>query len=724
MIETPRHISNNHMDMVRFNGIEDNEYRKVASAVGLVIRVLVSTRRATEDSRAATVFADRQGSDPAMDVDIATSSQKLQARRDLIDLLYFDEIDARLLSLKSAHKATCQWLLEKDEYRQWLIPERVHDHHGFLWIKGKPGTGKSILMKFLNDHARHTAKAKHGSFVLSFFFNARGEELERSTLGLYRSLLWQLIENFPDIGAVLDLFGTNAYRVLQRSGWQLEPLKQTLANAIEYFNGGRELHLFIDALDECSDDDVADMVSFFEELGERAAGHDLNLRICFSSRYYPTIFVERGFEIKLDEEEEHDLDIVRHIKSQLKLERSKQADALRNQILEKSAGIFLWVALVIPILNKACSSGKVDRFQKCLNDIPSGLHELFEMIVSRDEEDLDDFRLCIQWILFAIRPLKMEEYFFALREADNQAILSSWNSGEISPGDLRQFVLSSSKGFAELTKTRSKKKEPTVQFIHESVRDFFLLKNSDGMRRLWPQLDGKSFASSSHETLKTRCHDEVTRRGQDSIPSLVPFKDSLPKATSEDAKSLRNLVATRLPFLEYATSYLLGHADAAAVDFPQATLLEMYPLDVWGNFYNVFAKYETHRYNCLANLMTILHGYTRIKFQLIHYLLARGMDVHEKNMAGSTPMSLAASDNDESLLDLVLKHGAKVDGKDRLGQTPLSYAAENGGIGIVELLLKHGAEINLKDAYNRTPIFYAAENGEIGIVELLLKQRC
>lgn len=39
---------------------------------------------------------------------------------------------------------------------------------------------------------------------------------------------------------------------------------------------------------------------------------------------------------------------------------------------------------------------------------------------------------------------------------------------EIDDEDMEKYMLSSSKGLAELTKLKS----PTVQFIHESVRDF------------------------------------------------------------------------------------------------------------------------------------------------------------------------------------------------------------------------------------------------------------
>lgn len=81
-------------------------------------------------------------------------------------------------------------MLQKPEYQDWLDTAKSPDHHGLLWIKGKPGSGKSTLMNFIVANAH---KMKGDVVIISFFFNARGEDLEKSTLGMYRSLLYQLL---------------------------------------------------------------------------------------------------------------------------------------------------------------------------------------------------------------------------------------------------------------------------------------------------------------------------------------------------------------------------------------------------------------------------------------------------------------------------------------------------------------------------------------------------
>ena len=122
----------------------------------------------------------------------------------LVDSLRFEQIDSRQMTIKNAHAKTCKWLLKNSEYVDWLDATKLSEHHGFLWIKGKPGTGKSTLMKFALAVARKTMK---DMIIISFFFNARGEELEKSTIGAYRSLLLQLVERLPALQCVFDLLG-------------------------------------------------------------------------------------------------------------------------------------------------------------------------------------------------------------------------------------------------------------------------------------------------------------------------------------------------------------------------------------------------------------------------------------------------------------------------------------------------------------------------------------
>ncbi|RYP93832.1 hypothetical protein DL770_000028 [Monosporascus sp. CRB-9-2] len=592
-LETKRHIGKNHRDMVRFSGNHDTEYQKVAFALRSIYdRLHVPSEPPPQDNVSqenGPLLADLP------DVDSPVTSEILAQRQELMELLYFDEIDARLLSLKSAHNKTCLWFLEREEYRQWLDLQNLKHHHGFLWIKGKPGSGKSILMKFLEARTKQSVAKDPNRLFASFFFYAPGSHLEKSTLGLYRSLLWQLFQKATDLQRVLDGFDFNAWRVIKRSGWQIEALKKTIERAIDCL-GDRDLSVFIDALDECRDDDVADMVSFFEDLGERAAEKSIRFRICFSSRHYPSIELKCGFQIILEYQDKHSEDIAQYVSSKLKLPKSKRAEDFRKEVLEKSAGIFLWVALVIPMLNKASAGGRVDQLQKCLNTIPMGLDNLFDMILARDNEDMDELRLCIQLILFAIRPVTLTEYFFALRRAGDNDLHDSWAAKEIDRDIMGRFALSSSKGLAEVTKTRRKDKDPTVQFIHESVRDFLFSEN--GRRRLWPLCNHNKFTADGHSALKLRCLGEIeVYQGRDL------------QASTRSAQDLIQM----WPFLRYATDNILLHANQAQQygDSQDGFLSKFSKRQQdWVKLYNAFEKFKSRHYSDTVDIIYILaeHG--------------------------------------------------------------------------------------------------------------------
>lgn len=211
-------------------------------------------------------------------------------REELIKCLRFPQLDARLSNLRAAEYHTCSWIVERKDYKQWLESDNLKACDGFFWIKGNPGTGKSITMKFLYQklqrQLRHVKMKK--KLVISFFFNARGNDFEKSTLGLYRSLLFNLFTLEPSLQEVLDHCQRSGYYNILECGWQIQMLKEMFEEAVTLLQlQGKQLYCYVDALDECPEDDVQDMVSYFEDLV--ASTDSRRFRVCFSSRHYPQI---------------------------------------------------------------------------------------------------------------------------------------------------------------------------------------------------------------------------------------------------------------------------------------------------------------------------------------------------------------------------------------------------------------------------------------------------
>lgn len=701
----------------------------------------------------------------------------IERRKRLIERLQFDRIYTRRLGMETTHQETCKWLLDDPVYKQWLDPARITEHNGFLWIKGSPGAGKSSIMNFAYSNAKDTMD---NTIVISFFFNARGEDLEKSTVGMYRSLVWQLVMKVPQLQMILDHEDLIPLSHCDHPIWEIETVRSLFSEGITNL-GQLRLLCFVDALDECDQETVHDMIENFQKLGKSAVTMGIPFYVCFSSRHYPFIDKGVGQELVLERHLGHENDIETYIYTKLKLRNGSKtkADGLRNEIRTRASGTFLWVKLVVKMLNEEFrKASSISTIRARLREIPVGLSQLFQDMLRRDSKDPEVLLLSIEWILYAKRPLKWEELYFALISGQPHA-LTVWDSEDLAIQDMKDFILSCSKGLAEITRPESE----TVQFIHESVRDF-LLKDG-GLRDLRRDLlvADENFESLAHDRLKQCCH------------RYIKF-DSM-------AQDLRYSISERFPFLEYATRNILLHANGAGNEIPQQRFLEALDLNVWIRLNNLFQKKMTGRYTLTASLLYIIAErnltnlikpalcidsrlnikgeryhypifaalannhrgaavellqqkgiiaqerdiYTLLKYgqdlvsyeghtplsraaeagdkDLVILLLATGIDINLKNGAGQTTLSLAAKEGHETLVPLLLKtKGVVVESKDILGRTPLSWAAEKGHESIIKPLLRTGGvNANAKDSFGWTPLLYSACKGHASTVMRLLSTK-
>lgn len=481
-----------------------------------------------------------------------------------MDSLDFPSLEARSQNIKDALTRTCSWILQLPEYRQWSGSGDATEESKsrFLWMKGKPACGKSTIMKYVYDSLRTTRKE---CTVIAFFFNARGEALERSTLGLYRSLLLQLLRRMPALQSVLDDIRLPRNKADELE-WQLPMLQRTLKAAVLQANDGKIIFM-IDALDECGGPDVQEMISYFhDDLADDESLSPSRFSVFFSSRHYPHVHVRAGVEIVLENQENHTKDIWRYINAKLHLNRSKVANKFKDDILQRSAGVFLWVVLVIKILNDEDARGNVHRLTKRLEGLPTELEKLFEDILSTDTGADPRLLLCVQWILFTFRPLTVPELYWAVlagTELDSFSDEDLEYARLLERSDMDKFVLSSSRGLIEETKGKQAK----VQFIHESVREFFLHRSleSYGFERLG------SDPGKSHECLKISCYRYFMHYQKRKESIGTPVNGSSEESPSSldgtrvkaSARPQSSGPWTTYTFLDYTVRFILHHSDLA-----------------------------------------------------------------------------------------------------------------------------------------------------------------
>jgi ankyrin repeat protein len=513
-------------------------------------------------------------------------------RQALMDSLRFDQIDARYATIKNAHAKTCKWLLRKSEHTEWLDPTRLSSHHGFLWIKGKPGTGKSTLMKFAFGQA---SKSRKSNVVIAFFFNARGETLEKTIIGMYRSLLLQLLEKIPTLQCNFGSLSLVPSSISADYQWTRHSLEDQLQQAVLSL-GDMPVICFIDALDECEQWQVRSMISFFENLGELAVSSGRSFRVCLSSRHYPEVTIRRGISLVLEGQEGHTQDISNYLESALRIGSNAPAQKIRKDLQEKSSGVFMWIVLVVDILNEEYDGGRMHALERRLEQIPADLHALFQDILTRDSNDKEELILCLQWVLFAKQPLQPEQLYLAILAGTEPDALATQHHQEVTFETIRKFLLRSSKGLTEITKTKNKK----VQFIHESVRDFLLKEN--GLSKIWPEL-GNNFRGQSHERLKQCCLNYISI----DVATSLELPEYLPKASLPESVDLRKSAAETFFFLEYAVQNVLYHANIAeGGGISQVQFLNSFPLHRWVKLGNLLEKHEVRRHTQGVSLLYIL----------------------------------------------------------------------------------------------------------------------
>ena len=454
--------------------------------------------------------------------------------------LSFPDMSKRLSTIEVPLAGTYHWLCQNEEYRSWL--EGKSQTNQLLWIKGKPGAGKSTLLKHALTCLKSQIELKPSHTHIgcaSFFFNARGVDLERNSAGMFRGLLHQLFQSIPAMRSQVVKKYNEKKETMSTWSWHREEL-QNLFTFLVSLPRNYEITIFVDAFDECqSEKEARELVLYFMRLVSAAAPGNVTLRICLSSRHYPN-FPDHDCRQIWVEDNNHG-DIERYIRTRLG----------ENYTLEaKPSGVFLWVVLIIPELAAKIHGLTAKRRKKLIQELPPELDDIYKRQLDSVQEKNDPQALAIiMWVLYSLRPLRLSELRSVLGFSNETPCksLEEWHSSDEFPDSNKimfHLLQDLSGGLLETRGMREDHDADTdleVQLIHESVRDFLI--RSNGLRLLG--FTNSNLNNAVHEELKRFCIHYLT------VSELrTGFWDS-----EEDNADF--------PFLDYACQYLLLHASSA-----------------------------------------------------------------------------------------------------------------------------------------------------------------
>jgi nucleoside phosphorylase/ankyrin repeat protein len=683
----------------------------------------------------------------------------------LLESLAFEEMQSRHTSIKEAIGKTCEWFLHDPPYLDWLDPDRFSDHLGFLWISGKPGAGKSTIMKFTYAHTAAKCAERTDTIVLKFFFHARGASLEKSTEGMYRSLLHQILHSFHGLKELLDPYAPKLIPLAAGNPitWPTATLTALFQTVVQNL-AERRIICFVDALDECDEDQIRAMISVFEDLGEIACRNRTGFYICFSSRHYPHITLQRGcLRVTLEDQIGHSQDIEAYVQCKLRAGNGTVATEMKGLILQKASGVFIWVVLAIEILNKELQRGRIDAAKQRLESLPAKLSSLFKDILTRETTNLEDLLLCIQWVLFAERPLTCKELYFAIHAGltNDPNFPNQWDKDYETQEMMYLFILSASKGLVEFTKDRQ-----VAQFIHESVREFLIKENA--IWELWPELS-TGFEMMSHYRLMTCClvYSGVRLSSTWKYQSLLYGHDwddrkqrKAPHEKEGEPSAQRRFLLEKYPFIEYATRNLLHHAEASRPYTRQQTLTNVLDFQRWISLYGLvdtssrpiyasdasehwaFAscghiellKDFFHNSPSLAWLddsgestrrshpifAAILNGRVAAYLFLFEHSVT---NINMRNTQGDTMLIVAISASRNDIIQhLISRPDIDINARGGDGTTALMKAAASCDFAVVKQLMSfHTTDVNIQDNKERTALLVAVHSGTDSIFNYILR---
>ncbi|KAK3370830.1 hypothetical protein B0T24DRAFT_531769, partial [Lasiosphaeria ovina] len=425
---------------------------------------------------------------------LSVSTTDVAKEHHILKSIAFDSLPARHSAVREAHRETFEWVFKEDSHNTStrtvtgcgnLIAWLKHGN-GTFWISGKPGSGKSTLMKFIADHdstvqALTAWSHPHPPVIARHYFWSAGTSMQKSLQGLLQTLLFDIFRQQSDL---IELACAERWpeppEVLKLKPWKVPELHRILQKIGGWESLRVKMCFFIDGLDEYE----GDHVDFCKILKDLSASP--NLKLCISSRPW-NVFEDsfgRSDSSKLYVHELTRSDIRSYAEQRLHehprwhdLEVPPELSTwLVDQITERAAGVFLWVFLVTRELRSGLT--EYDSFsdlQRRLEAIPTDLGVFFRQIL----ESVEPFyhgkmattllmalaaRRSASVELYSFQDLEHEDEHYALRMpiqhlGDQEASVRQQKVSRQLRGRCR--------GLLEVDSTTRR-----VEFLHRTVVDF------------------------------------------------------------------------------------------------------------------------------------------------------------------------------------------------------------------------------------------------------------
>ncbi|KAH7068640.1 hypothetical protein FB567DRAFT_457239 [Paraphoma chrysanthemicola] len=423
----------------------------------------------------------------------------------ILGRLYFVDLPHRYENIPKAHRDTFEWVfagspsqqdpVKWDGFSEWLS---ATGEKNVYWATGKPGSGKSTLMKFMYSHSRTDRDLQAWANGLplvkaGFFFWSSGTFMQMSRNGLLQSLLHKSLKD--DRSTLLRVFKHRWHQYTGFGGGRERFEWLELRSAFETMVGtpetSRKFFFMIDGLDEF-DGNPKELIDLILGLAKHP-----HVKICVASR--PWLVFADAFEDRpsLRLEQLTSNDIQKYIasffednKHYTRLSRLEpvRASALISDITEKSKGVFLWVHLVVQsLLDGLSNADRLSDLVARVNALPPDLEELYaKLLNSLDADYFTHACQLFRLVMYNERPTLLDLYFVDTEEEDSalRDKVQDLNPEEITSRleTMYRRLISRCKGFLEIEgkqfdPAQAEAKATPIGWIHRTAKDFLQSKD-------------------------------------------------------------------------------------------------------------------------------------------------------------------------------------------------------------------------------------------------------